>query len=262
MKNCLVTKLKGTVDNPGLLKIDEALFETKQMVARNLFGTSGTVTATIVSGNNTFLDGSVSKVITSSTTDNDVTFTDSSAITKIKINSKFDLGYFWINKGYVNFDDFKYSRIKEFVCTSSTLDGSVSIKNITDSFILNPATLIKEHTIAEIIGEGSSSLFNIYIQDLANIRHIANELNEFAKCSNLQRLAYTYTGPNDLQLQGSLESFVAANRTLGRTTGEISCLFGTNAAITFNGGTAATETRALLQWTATTITWNGVTINA
>jgi hypothetical protein len=56
------------------------------------------------------------------------------------------------------------------------------------------------------------------------------------------------------------ESFVAANRALGRTTVEIGCWFGINTAIIFNNGTASTETSALLQWTATIITWNGVTI--
>lgn len=64
------------------------------------------------------------------------------------------------------------------------------------------------------------------------------------------------------QVTGSLEEFVANARAAGRTEGSVSLGWFNDTGVTFNGETAAVKANTSLKWTATTITWNGKTITA
>lgn len=62
---------------------------------------------------------------------------------------------------------------------------------------------------------------------------------------------------------GSIEDFVAAQRTNGRTTCEgINCQWIGEGSITFNGAAIANKASATLSWDASTITYDGTTITA
>lgn len=59
---------------------------------------------------------------------------------------------------------------------------------------------------------------------------------------------------------GTIESWVQAQRANGRTTGSVTGNSGNSSNVTFNGSTA--NAKGSVSWTATTITMNGITIDA
>lgn len=113
---------------------------------------------------------------------------------------------------------------------------------------------------------------------LKNNSAITGEISDFASFAALESITINYcanlTGDiADLNssvitnmalansnIGGTIEGFVAKQRSLGRATGSV----GGNSAgwgkVTFNGSTA--NAKGTVSWTATTITMNGVTITA
>ena len=89
--------------------------------------------------------------------------------------------------------------------------------------------------------------------------NITGELSQLGSLVNLTSITVMYESGYESLISGTIESFVAAQRLAGRTTESgISCLFNhTN--ITFNGSLVSSSSQRTLSWTATTITYNGVT---
>lgn len=91
-------------------------------------------------------------------------------------------------------------------------------------------------------------------------------LGEFKELGGLTKL--TDIDLSSTNIEGSVEEFVQAQRLAGRTatTGTdegITVKYGFGLKVTFNGTTSySVAANAKLTWTATTITYNGVTINA
>lgn len=83
------------------------------------------------------------------------------------------------------------------------------------------------------------------------------DISTLGKLANLKRLEILSSF-----CTGSLEQFVLYARSVGRTSGKISFGWFNDAGVTFNGGVCATKSGTILEWTPTTITWNGVTITA
>lgn len=96
-----------------------------------------------------------------------------------------------------------------------------------------------------------TSLENITISYCANITGDISDLNS-AVIKNMA-LANSNIG-------GTIESFVAKQRTLGNATGSVSGNSAGWGKVTFNGSTA--NAKGTVSWTATTITMNGITITA
>lgn len=89
--------------------------------------------------------------------------------------------------------------------------------------------------------------------------------NTYSKCyGNLTSLPITIENCTIINsnISGSFESFVAHQRKLLRTSGEVTfkCNTGSNSKVTFNGDNLSVGD-SVLSWDATTITWAGETIS-
>lgn len=96
-----------------------------------------------------------------------------------------------------------------------------------------------------------SALENITINYCANLTGDIADINT---------VTITNMALANSNIGGTIEAFVAKQRSLGRTTGSV----GGNSAgwgkVTFNGSTS--NAKGTVTWTETTITMNGITINA
>ena len=108
-----------------------------------------------------------------------------------------------------------------------------------------------------------AGLNNLTVLDLGILKKKENVISgNIASLGTLINLTglFVIAGTN---VAGSIESLVAAFRENGRTEGTIDTQVYNNPNVTFNGQPIPTERQtAPLIWTATTITCNGVTINA
>lgn len=125
---------------------------------------------------------------------------------------------------------------------------------ITD---LNSANSPTESATKGFIGDladiiGYESLTNLYWRS-------AKCTGNIAECGRMLKLikVYLYGG----SVYGSLESIVAEYRKNGKTSGQLEFDWMPES-ITFNGVSAFLKANSTLAWTASTITWNGTTINA
>lgn len=91
--------------------------------------------------------------------------------------------------------------------------------------------------------------------DLGGNQSVTGDILSFGNITTLENIALRNT-----LVAGTIESFVAAQRAAGRTTGSVSGNSAGWGNVTFNGST--TNAKGAVSWTATTITMNGVTINA
>lgn len=91
--------------------------------------------------------------------------------------------------------------------------------------------------------------------DLGGNQSVTGDILSFGNITTLENIALRKT-----LVSGTIESFVAAQRAAGRTTGSVSGNSAGWGNVTFNGST--TNAKGAVSWTATTITMNGVTINA
>jgi len=85
---------------------------------------------------------------------------------------------------------------------------------------------------------------------------VSGDIVKLGKCINLTNLAF-----GNSHCHGTIESWVQAQRANGRTTGSVTGNSqNVSSDVTFNGST--TNAKGTVSWTATTITMNGITINA
>ena len=103
---------------------------------------------------------------------------------------------------------------------------------------------------------GSINLFNA----LTNLTSLSLALTQVTgDIINLGSLVnLTNIGIGGSNISGTIESFVQAQRSAGRSSAQITGSSANWGKVTFNGS----STKGALSWTSTTITMNGVTINA
>lgn len=84
---------------------------------------------------------------------------------------------------------------------------------------------------------------------------VSGDIVKLGKCINLTNLAFGYS-----HCSGTIESLIQAMRANGRTTGSMTGNSINNSDVTFNGSTA--NAKGTVSWTVSTITMNGITIDA
>lgn len=264
--NCLVTKLKGTVNNPDLFKLNEWRFSSNSFLIRG----NQNLTSTILSDNTFAADGSKIRVATD-VRENQLS---ESKITELSIINKMDITYILLSLPVgldLNVEGLEYnSNIDTFIVESgsanNTIVGDVS-KIITNNPLNNlsfRAVKLKGNpTLSDLFKSVNTTITSVSFRDMYEnqIHHVDNELSEFAKLTACTNLGWWNT-----DLKGSIEGYVTASRGYGRTTGTVSVSITPGSHITFKGeavaGKSSPTNLVTLSWTANTITWDGVTINA
>lgn len=262
MKNCLVTKLKGVVDNDQLFKLGE--LKVKIGEANFLgFAADDSQTISVVDGDLLF-NGQTTIQLTN-TYQNNVNITGEGTVS---IPNKYNLTIFEANlKEQIDFKKIRY-------CTklrTINLKGDDFVYDLDDFNIESSVlTKIKIDNALEIKGSINNLLKYNNLTSLAlnssSIKHFTETdfsiLGKFAECTT-----YGATVVHG-RLTGSIEDFVAQKR-LARTAAGLevagSCTIdwlGDGGNITFQGTIIANVSNNTISWTANTITYNGTTIEA
>ena len=262
--DCLLTKLKASVNNDALRLFDGVRIELKPHTA----GNPAKAYITFLAATKAYLRG-------------DGQFTNSSGtpIGKVMDISAGAVGFYTTPEGGIlEFEG--RSLVKEIRMVSSTsmdlaeatyLDNIVSLyvmEPFGDISSLNPETmrslsLLSLREANEVTGDLSS------LKDFTALTYLLfnktyNVTGNLAILGKLTSLTFMQLA--DSQIYGSLESFVAAQRSNGRTTcdGIDLVWFSASPHITWRGASipAAGAEALRLSWTASTITFNGETITA
>lgn len=296
---CLVTKLKGTVDDSSLMKLGEIQSEKttadswdKDSQTIKITSSRSDITLKII-GDGYFTDENNSanngKEITIEKDDEREIYLSNGTYV-ISIISKYYINFFDLNTGskglYNNtkclvggLESLIYSKsISRIRCNGCTISGDISsLKNIT-----NIVEIYLGDSKGDIFGDinNFSNLSKLRVIMLSNNHNVEGNIsvfNEFTSlttlnlrnCNNvygvidgikapLESLNLSFTGAS-----GSIEAFVASQRSAGRTTGNISAnLY--NSSVTFDGDESLfnTDTSVTISWTATQITCADKTITA
>ena len=256
MENCLVTKLKGVVDNDNLPIYGKAVIVigtsdpsfrfNKNTTVKVLGGTVDGQTEISVNAGHALL-------ILSSTIVSDGTYgegkvgllIDKYALTHMERIQKFDL------------EDILYSPFVFLQVIPSTI-----VENV-EKF----PVLCKKQEFTGINTNSSNIALDVTELGsngvMTDIRLISNNaaygsLNK----AGMSPLTSNFNVPNTKNVSLNIETFVGYQRAAGRTTGSFSIQYLGACNCTFNGETVSNRADNSLSWTATTITLNGVTIDA
>lgn len=175
------------------------------------------------------------------------------------IKNKYDINSFYYSgsiNGMVDYDvadALRWSKI-----TKLNVPYPLSDNNWLDSEKL--LSFINISNITDI------SVFRGDIDGIKDLNYTKfNAFNTYSNCyGNLTSLPITIKncGIKNSNISGSFESFVAHQRKLLRTSGEVTfkCNTGSNSRVTFKGDNLSVG-ESVLSWDATTITWAGETIS-
>lgn len=250
MSDCLVTKLKASVADASLPKLGvldgilKSAVETPSGPTRNFFqirGSSGHPVTLKVSGTGAYFTDS------SGAANYGNTFVDDGTWTYLYISN--------VDCNIEVYDKYNIHAIK--------FDGS-SRSIVTFSFVLEDLKYV-ENLVDISINANYSGFVNGDISSLSalvNLTRIELTWNpaitgELSNIGALTGLTYVHFGGTSVR--GSIESFVQALRSNGKTSGSMT--FSESNFITFNG-VAAAKAGKTLSWNSTTITYDGETINA
>lgn len=281
--NCLIKKLPVSFDDPSLVEVGELVFPVRSIAD---FGKN----------NSKFRFWSANSEMTIST-DGDGYFALSyegldapaSRLTSYNVPASSDGTSLFLKNG-----DYNIHIKSKYVLTNILLSGNspyanplnIVLRNLTympalvsivvpDAYgtledLKSVTTLqvlrIKTPTDADshVSGKLSDLADLLELQEIVISRcnSITGELSQLGSLVNLTTIKLAQNSGYDSLISGTIESFVAAQRLAGRTTESgISCVFNhTN--ITFNGSLVSSSSVKTLSWTATTITYDGVTIEA
>lgn len=261
MKNCLLTKLAGTVNNPSLYKLSEIRIEVSEVSNAIIdLKTDGDVKPAV-----TVFSGSVTV---------DYTYVSEDSIHKFTFNGT---GVISIITNY---------KIT-YLYTSDNLAGVLSNKNpllecknietfrapkMDYSEGLDISVFANFSSLRVIyLGTNTSSKRTSIYGDIKTLKGILPSFRDFdisktGISGDFKYLALltTKNAIIDTNIAGSIEDYVAVKRGLGVTTGSIEkpWLGGLHLGyITFNGQAIANQATNTISWTDSTITYNGVTID-
>lgn len=261
---CLVTKLKATVNDDSLPVLGALTFIKRAMSGQTAV-------------NNAYVEMVVSeicelKVVEGSGfyTDNTVTTIDPNKVktiyppgtnylyvapgTKLRLTPKYPLTKLLLNAAELNVEELAY--INELTNVSATLYAKGNI-GVVD---MSSYKFISFSNSSDVFGDIaqcklSSALTHINISDTSIEGDIADA---FGACTNLGTLTISR-----INITGTIESFVEAQRANGRTSGSVKIPYvGECSALTYNGVRLATNPPVTsginntLNWTDSTITWS------
>jgi hypothetical protein len=260
MENCLVTKLKGSVNNDHLLKFGE--FRVKIGAAKYLgFAADDSQIISVVDGNLLF-NGQPTLQLT----DNFQSTVNITGEGTVSIPNKYNLTILEASfKEQIDLEKLRY-------CTklrTISLSGSGFTYNLDD---INIESSVLKNVTIQNVDSIKGSIRNLLKYPLTSLKLNVNlksfnennfsVLGEFAECTNYDN---TVSGSG---LTGSIEDFVAQKR-LARTAAGLevagTCTFrylGDGRRITFQGTPVTNVNDNTISWTANTITYNGTTIDA
>jgi hypothetical protein len=256
--NCLVTKTKGTVNNDNLpvfgilrLVIDDAT-NARFMIE---YPSSRKVTSNDVEA------GSGVSVDFSNANDPKVSGTG-----VLKVKDKYNittLGLF-INTPAVKVD---LSELEYLALTGVSVNCPECIAEELGDLSVLPATLTTltimskttyQNYLKGDIADMGSKFVNLSSFNLKDNKSITGKMQDIATLFPVLNNMGDVTGL--IGITGSIEDFVHVRRTQGVTSGSVSISFGNYSGITFNGE-KMTAGGTSFSWTASTITYNGVTID-
>ena len=133
--------------------------------------------------------------------------------------------------------------------------GNVDMSKIVD-FYSDRSKYNGEFDVTQVGANGRLTRF-FMAGSTGNIRGSLNNLGSSYAVLDKQN----FTMPNNKNVSLSIEGFVTKARQAGSTTGEITIVYANAISTTFNGSVVTTVDTPI-SWTATTITCNGVTIDA
>lgn len=158
---------------------------------------------------------------------------------------------------HVDMNDYLYcNNLSDFVIVndhSSIIINEDVVKNLS-TFAIAGCIIAGEPFDVTSIGLGGKFISFDVSSITANIKGSLNNFG-FSPITSLN-------APNTKKVSLNIEQFVANNRTAGRTTGSLSLPWVGACNCTFNGAAVKNQQSNSLSWTATTITFNGVTIDA
>lgn len=274
MENCLITKLKGTIDNPDLLKLGQCVFSTENTYFSGdqklfVYWTTHPVTVSPRRGNcyvGVSLDlQNLPAPITGPTVINTTTY----------FSVYLPDGGEWV------LDDYYHA-------ITSQENGSIPVhifNNLVDFTggltlgagklsSINKEQLAKVHTLmdfgfgqpAGLIDDGGDIMEYVSATTNATTVYIVTfkrpcTAEQFGAA--LSTTVTRFIGPRgNTQFTGTIEGLVAAQRAKGRTSGSIQWyLSSPEVPVTFDGENAGGAWDTIV-WTASTITFMGKTINA
>lgn len=279
--DCLITKLKGAVNDDSLLKLGELRLkitsisgENSQSIRVGTLTEGVTLSLKIIGGGHfTDLDGSENYGTTK-----DVTTAETLYISNgnyyLSITSKYELSNLSVltDMDIVGgLEELKFSdKLISLSLEGSDVSGDLSLLSgftnlynlyLTSSQVtgnissLSGLTKLQTLNMSELLGvEGDISVFqNMASLQTLNLYHTNVTGNISSLKSPLNTLSI-----NGLNLTGTIEGLVTAQRSAGRNTGSIQT-YGWPSAITFNGDAPENNT---ISWTSTQITCGDTTITA
>jgi hypothetical protein len=266
MENCLVTKLKASVQNDdlkvlGAIKIVVDPTEDAWANSRNIHILPLTdVELEAYTSDSYFVNSSgvnIGTTITITTAKDYVYFSTAGGTYYVK--NKYGISRLDATNTSIHpiiIDDFGYN--DGLTRLSGRLSGNLSA--LAGKTVLNH--LVTNNDVKEITGKLDSLADCTAITNLqltAQNKITPSDIAVLGKLTNLTTL-----GIGTTNTYGTIESFVARQRGAGRTTCDgISCNYigADNPNLTFNGTHAPITTPLTLSWDATTISLGGVTIN-
>lgn len=272
--NCLVKKLKESVNNDDLQRFGMLkMFINAESSSVPVFAVKGgnvpieiicTGTTSITSG-----EGTIEPVVT--------------GVGNIFISDKYKLircGLSPVINKVVDFDELMYATKIQYITFFRTLEGEANIKNLTNVSQLAAFEGMKELIISEQNYSSSEKLSGT-IEQLANTpsgktltkinitgSNITGTMAQLGKLESLTTITRLTNNPSlsSPNFTGTVESFVNTRRNLAtpQTTGTVTWDIPSeiSSSVTFNGAAVTGGVGTVLSWTATTITFNGVTITA
>lgn len=253
MGNCLITQLKGSVDNNNIRKMDE--FPVYFKNASN-----------VLFGGQYVIDYQASPI--TYRLGDGLTATATSRPHVFQISGTGVL--FVPQKEYINilqcettngctmeFSDLKY------LSTLATLATVGNCVTMTTSQLneLKKLNLLDSPGWTNLTGSINDFYFqnsNLSVFAIGLAQNVTGDFKYMGRFHSINTIRITYTG-----ITGSIEDFVAVARGMGgRTTGSVTFQNGSESNITFKGvkctGTSSSDT---IVWTADSITYNGETIS-
>lgn len=266
MKNCLITKLKGTVDNSSLLKLGEVLTTIDSVSSPtllNLYPVTGKTLTISADTNCLSINNGVSYTNEVVISDNTECYVNNADAVNLKIYPKYDI----LKAGKWNDEDNASTVIKNidiFAYSTNIVEIKLRNSNTDNGDIKNIKKCINLTSLE--VNDGCTC----NLSDLAGftvLRHLTLPKNSYGNLSvlaNIPTLIEINNCFGNSRITGSIEEFVSIRRAAGQTTGQISggYLFANCPNITFNGNPMGNNDSNKLTWDATTITISGTTIVA
>lgn len=271
MKNCLVVKLKASVNDSTLEKLGVFVVKTtsSQGESRNFFMRA--IADTVI----TSPDGGKMQGFGSSSSPQ-TDWVDSLTIPAIpsmsdspygvlfeashtyEIRSKYDILSLQMNHNGGNeyTDTSAFGVMPNLVEINADLKGElkelISLENL--SGILSNRTANNDSLVGNIAD--IRTLTNMKVLQVGRNVLIKGKMCFAGGLTNLTDYQFRST-----KIYGTIEDFVAAQRGAGRTTCDSMTINPRETSVTFNGTSIGANSATTLSWTASAITYNGTTIN-